>query len=58
MSDDKLRALPRDVPDFHARQAAHLRALAETTTTARIKARLLDEAVQHERLAAADNEPE
>src|SRR5437868_1046614 len=27
MSDDKLRALPREVPDYHARQAAHLRAL-------------------------------
>ena len=58
MSDDKLRALPRDVPDYHARQAAHLRALAETTTTARVKARLLDEAEQHERLAAASDEPQ
>ena len=34
MSDEKLRALPRDVPDYHARQAAHLRALAENATTA------------------------
>ena len=29
MSDDKLRALPREVPDYHARQAAHLRAFRE-----------------------------
>ena len=46
MSDDKLRALPREVPDYHARQAAHLRALAESATTARLKARLIDEAVK------------
>ena len=57
MSDEKLRALPRDVPDYHARQAAHLRALAENARGARVKARLLDQAEQHERLAAADNEP-
>jgi hypothetical protein len=57
MSDDKLRALPREVPDYHARQAAHLRALAESTTTARLKARLIDEAEQQERLAA-DDEPQ
>jgi hypothetical protein len=58
MSDETLRALPRDVPDYHARQAAHLRALAENATTARLKARLLGEAEQHERLAAATDEPE
>jgi len=58
MSDEKLRALPRDVPDYHARQAAHLRALAESATTPRVKARLLDEAEQHERLAAAADEPQ
>ena len=58
MSDEKLRALPRDVPDYHARQAAHLRALAENATTNRLKARLLDEAEQHERLAAAADEPQ
>jgi hypothetical protein len=58
MSDDKLRALPREVPDYHARQAAHLRALAESATTARLKARLIDEAEQQERLAAADDEPQ
>ena len=58
MSDDKLRALPREVPDYHARQAAHLRALAESATTARLKARLMDEAEQQERLAAATDEPQ
>ena len=57
MSDDKLRPLPREVPDYHARQAAHLRALAESATTARLKARLIDEAEQQERLAA-DDEPQ
>jgi len=58
MSDDKLRALPKEVPDYHARQAAHLRALAESATTARLKARLIDEAEQQERLAAATDEPQ
>lgn len=58
MSDERLRALPRDVPDYHARQAAHLRALAENATTPRVKARLIDEAEQHDRLAAATDEPE
>ena len=58
MSYDNLRALPREVPDYHARQAAHLRALAESATTARLKARLIDEAEQQERLAAADDEPQ
>ena len=55
MSDD-VRALPRDTPDYHSRQAAHLRALAESTTTARLKARLLKDAEQHEGLAALADE--
>ena len=58
MTDEKLRALPRDVPDYHARQAAHLRALAENATAASVRERLLDEAEEHERLAAASNEPQ
>ena len=53
-NDDLLRALPRDVPDYHSRQAAHLRALAENATTARLKTRLLKEAERHE----AAGEPE
>src|SRR5438270_7318166 len=48
----------QDRPDYHARQAAHLRALAESATTARLKARLIDEAEQQERLAAATDEPQ
>jgi len=57
MSDDQLlRALPRDVPDYHARQAAHLRALAENATTPRLKNRLLDEAERHERLVIDEDE--
>src|SRR5690242_4715377 len=55
MSDD-LRALPRDTPDYHSRQAAHLRALAESTTTARLKARLLKDAEQHEEFAGLAEE--
>ena len=52
MSEDRLpQALPRDVPSYHERQAAHLRALADSTTTARIKTRLIREAEEHEWLA-------
>ena len=59
MSDDELlKALPRDVPDYHARQAAHLRALAENATTRRLKTRLLDEAQKHEQLSANQEEPQ
>ena len=58
MSDESLKALPRDVPDYHARQAAHLRALAENARTPNLKARLLEEADQHDRLAAADDAPQ
>jgi len=58
MSDDELwRALPRDVPDYHARQAAHLRALAENATTQAVKTRLLEQAEQHEALALAADAP-
>jgi hypothetical protein len=45
------RSLPRDVPDYHERQAARYRALAGSATTARVKARLLKEAEEHERIA-------
>jgi hypothetical protein len=54
MQDDKLRALPRDTPDYHARQAAHLRALAASATSGHVKARLLKEAEEHEQLAAEE----
>jgi hypothetical protein len=53
--EEKLpRALPRDVPDYHDRQAAHFRALASTTTTRRLKARLLQEAEEHEKIACGE----
>jgi hypothetical protein len=53
MLGDKLpRALPRDVPDYHAREAAHWRALAATETAAPVKSTLLSVAERHERLAA------
>ena len=52
IDDDRLGALPRDVPNYHERQAAHLRALAENATRASIKARLLKQAEEHERVAA------
>src|SRR3954471_17723769 len=48
------RALPRDVPDYHERQAAHFRALAETATTRQVKARLLREAEEHEQIARGE----
>ena len=57
-NDDILRALPRDTPDYHARQAAHLRALAENATTDQLKAQLLELAERHEQLAATINEPQ
>jgi hypothetical protein len=54
--EEKLpRALPRDVPDYHERQAAHFRALASTATTARLQARLLREAAEHEKLACGES---
>src|SRR5215216_5440992 len=53
--EEKLpRALPRDVPDYHERQAAHFRALASTATTARLKARLVREAEEHEQIARGE----
>jgi len=57
-NDDALRALPRDTPDYHARQAAHLRALAENATTDQLRAQLLELAERHEQPAAAINEPQ
>jgi len=56
MDHQKLRALPRDVPDYHARQAAHLRALAEQAPTAWLKSRLSRQAEKHEQLAGEELE--
>ena len=53
--EEKLpRALPRDVPDYHERQAAHFRALAFTVTTARVRTQLLREAEEHEQTARGE----
>jgi hypothetical protein len=54
IDDERLRALPRDVPSYHERQAAHLRALAENAPTTRVKARLVWEAEQHEGIARGE----
>ena len=68
MSDNPV--LPPNVPNYHARQAAHLRALAENEKTPRVKLRalaenektprvkniLLNEAQRHEALAAIKDE--
>ena len=40
MEETLPRALPRDVPDYHERQAAHFRALAETATAGAVKIRV------------------
>jgi hypothetical protein len=42
------------MPGHYERQAAHFRELAETATTARLKARLLAEADQHEQIARGE----
>ena len=39
---------------YHEREAARLRSLAASATTAPVKARLREEAEQHERLALFD----
>ena len=45
---------PWNVPDYHERQAAQLRVLATTATTAAMKARLLQEAEKHEQMARGE----
>jgi len=42
------------MPGYYERQAAHFRELAETATTARLKARLLSEAQEHEQIARGE----
>jgi hypothetical protein len=50
-------ALPRDVPDYHKRQAAHFRALASTAITVRVKTRPLREAEEHEEIVYGELAP-
>jgi len=57
IDENSLRALPRDTPAYHQRQAAHFRALAENATTGKVKARLLQEAQRHESIARGETEP-
>jgi hypothetical protein len=47
-------ALPREVPDYHGRQASHCRALARSAHSPVVKARLLREAEEHEKVASSD----
>ena len=47
-------ALPREVPDYHERQASHCRALAASAPSPALKAHLLHEAEEHEKIAGAD----
>jgi hypothetical protein len=54
-NDDVLRALPSDTPDY-ARQAAHLRVLAQNASPTELKARLLEEADRHAQLAEEELE--
>ena len=44
-------ALPREVPDYHGRQASHCRALASRAGSPGLKTRLLQEAEAHEKIA-------
>jgi len=57
INESSAAAFPREVPDYHTRRAAHLRALAANVTTASIKGRLLNEAEEHEQLAVAEIAP-
>ncbi len=57
LDEKSLSALPREVPNYHERQAAHLRSLAANATTENVKARLLQEARKHEDIALGEAEP-
>jgi hypothetical protein len=46
--------LPRNARGYHNQKAVHFRELASTATTQRVKARLLQEAEQHERIARGE----
>jgi hypothetical protein len=47
-------ALPRDVPNYHERQASHCRALASSAPSTALRERLLREAEAHEQIACAE----
>jgi hypothetical protein len=48
---EELPQVPHGDVQYHLRQAARLRELASTATTGPVKARLVQEAEEHERLA-------
>jgi hypothetical protein len=55
--EERSSRLPeQEVRNGHAREAARLRGLAASVTTAPLKARLLKEAEEHERFAARHDE--
>jgi hypothetical protein len=54
---DKLSHPAIPVRTDHKREAARLRWLATSATTSALKARLLEQAQQHERLAGTDADP-
>jgi hypothetical protein len=54
MEYERPQALPWNVPGYHERQAARLRELALTATTAAVKERILRQAEQYERLARGE----
>jgi hypothetical protein len=47
-------ALPREVPDYHERQASHCRALASSAPSPCLRRRLLREAEEYEKIACAE----
>jgi CYTH domain-containing protein len=47
----QLLVTEREFRDYHERAAARLRAVAATATTAAVRARIIEQAEQHERLA-------
>ena len=47
-------ALPREVPDYHGRQASHCRALASSEPSPALRQRLLQEAEEYEKIACND----
>ena len=57
LHEETIEVLESYARNNHAYQAARLRALAANATTARLKARLMEEAANHQLLAANSDEP-
>lgn len=56
LHEETIEVLERYVRKSHAYQATRLRALAANVTTARLRARLMEEAAHHQLLAAKDDQ--